>query len=397
MWLKILLLISFITITASAQQIPPLPYKMGAGSAEVYNNNIYTFGGSIDWGGHVLLYDSVFVYNGTSWSFADTIPDKNLWDVETVRVGNEVYMISGWPGGANYLRKFNLDTYEWTYLANSPNTTTWGVAAEYYNGHIFLFNPSGNVYDYSIANNQWTTKTNAGVVSPLNLSSIIFQDEIYLIGFSDSTFMKYNPALDQWIPLAKSPYPVGASAMGIINDKIYNIGGNVGGGSDAYYKSVIVYDITQNRWDLDSLQISGKRHWMATAEYQGGLYILGGLDSSALAVDIVEEIVPQGTDTIHTAINDVVDGFPKEYKLLQNYPNPFNPTTIINYELRITNFVRLAVYDALGREIETLVNKYQNAGNYQVTFDGSSQASGIYYYKITAGNFIQTRKMLLLK
>jgi Concanavalin A-like lectin/glucanases superfamily/Secretion system C-terminal sorting domain len=114
--------------------------------------------------------------------------------------------------------------------------------------------------------------------------------------------------------------------------------------------------------------------------------------------DIIGHVDFDSSGIVVTNLAKNKDAYAAEkFSLFQNYPNPFNPITLINYELRITNFVRLTVYDALGREVETLVNKYQNAGNYQVTFDGSSQASGIYYYKITAGNFIQTRKMLLLK
>jgi hypothetical protein len=397
---KIFSLILSISAIAIAQQIPPLPHRIGAGSAETYKNKIYTFGGSIDWNGGSQLYDSVYVYDGISWSFADTIPDYNLWDVETVRVGNEVYLISGWRAGANFLRKFNLDTYKWTYLPNSPNPASysWGVAAEYVDDHIYLFNPAGSVFEYSIENNVWDTKTSAGVTGPLNLSSIVFQDEIYIIGFHDSTFIKYTPGSDQWTELAKSPYQVGASAMGIINDKIYNIGGNSSGSAGASYKSVIVYDISQNEWREDSLEISGKRHWMATAEYQGGLYIVGGLDSVAQAVDIVEEIVPQGTDTINTVINKFPNVIPAGYFLNQNYPNPFNPQTIINYELPIKNYIELSVFDISGKKIKTLVRGIQNAGKHSAVFNGNRLPSGVYFYQLnTSSGISQTRKMILVK
>ena len=83
--------------------------------------------------------------------------------------------------------------------------------------------------------------------------------------------------------------------------------------------------------------------------------------------------------------------------LYQNYPNPFNPSTIINYELRTNSDVKLVVYDILGREIKTLVDKVQNAGSYNVTFDASSLASGVYYYRLISKYFNQTRKMLLLR
>jgi type IX secretion system substrate protein len=89
---------------------------------------------------------------------------------------------------------------------------------------------------------------------------------------------------------------------------------------------------------------------------------------------------------------------PVKFSLSQNYPNPFNPSTIINYELRIMNDVKLIVYDVLGRKVKTLVNKTQPAGKYKVVFNGANMASGVYYYKLRVGkNFEQTRKMLLLR
>jgi len=93
----------------------------------------------------------------------------------------------------------------------------------------------------------------------------------------------------------------------------------------------------------------------------------------------------------------------KDFKLSQNYPNPFNPTTTINYSIPdiVSDFnlrnVQLKVYDMLGREVVTLLNKYQSPGNYRLDFDASSLSSGIYYYRLMAGEFVETKKMILLK
>jgi len=83
--------------------------------------------------------------------------------------------------------------------------------------------------------------------------------------------------------------------------------------------------------------------------------------------------------------------------LAQNYPNPFNPATIISYSIPNQIYVSLKVFDGLGREVDILVNKVKSPGNYKVDFDASQLASGIYFYRIIAGDFVQTRKMLLLK
>jgi hypothetical protein len=88
---------------------------------------------------------------------------------------------------------------------------------------------------------------------------------------------------------------------------------------------------------------------------------------------------------------------PTSYALSQNYPNPFNPSTLISYQLPVSSQITLRVYDVLGREVATLVNEKKAAGNYTASFDASKFASGVYFYKLQAGNFVQTKKMLLVK
>jgi hypothetical protein len=98
-----------------------------------------------------------------------------------------------------------------------------------------------------------------------------------------------------------------------------------------------------------------------------------------------------------TAIEDNQNVQPEVYSLAQNYPNPFNPTTNISYKIPESGFVSLKVYDALGREVATLVNEVKPAGNYLVNFNAAGLASGIYFYRLKTGNFTQNHKMILLK
>jgi len=98
-----------------------------------------------------------------------------------------------------------------------------------------------------------------------------------------------------------------------------------------------------------------------------------------------------------TNINQISENVPDKYELYQNYPNPFNPITNIKYQLPKTNYVVLKVYDILGKEIATLVNEKQSPGIYSVDFDGTIYASGVYFYKLQAGEFTGIKKMILLK
>ncbi|MEO8399177.1 MAG: T9SS type A sorting domain-containing protein [Ignavibacteriaceae bacterium] len=85
------------------------------------------------------------------------------------------------------------------------------------------------------------------------------------------------------------------------------------------------------------------------------------------------------------------------FSLSQNYPNPFNPTTKIEYSIPKTSFVKLKVYDILGKEVITLVNEEKSIGNYSIEFNGNNLSSGIYFYKIQAGNYSSVKKIILLK
>ncbi|KAA0244619.1 MAG: T9SS C-terminal target domain-containing protein, partial [Chlorobiota bacterium] len=108
------------------------------------------------------------------------------------------------------------------------------------------------------------------------------------------------------------------------------------------------------------------------------------------------EAIVQGEDPYKISVNnptEVVDN----YELSQNYPNPFNPTTTISYSIKTSGEVSLKVYDMLGTEVASLVNENQEAGNYSVTFNASNLPSGIYVYALTSGNFVDTKKLILLK
>jgi Secretion system C-terminal sorting domain len=85
------------------------------------------------------------------------------------------------------------------------------------------------------------------------------------------------------------------------------------------------------------------------------------------------------------------------HQLFDNYPNPFNPSTTIKYAIPVENKVVLKVYDILGEEVASLIDKNQAPGYYEIKFDASNLSSGMYFYTIRSGNFVQTKKMLLMK
>ena len=88
---------------------------------------------------------------------------------------------------------------------------------------------------------------------------------------------------------------------------------------------------------------------------------------------------------------------PQRFQLFANYPNPFNPSTIIKYQVPQTSLVTLRVFDILGREIAFLVNEEKPAGTYSIQWNASNMSSGVYFYRLHAGYFIDTKRMILLK
>jgi photosystem II stability/assembly factor-like uncharacterized protein len=98
-----------------------------------------------------------------------------------------------------------------------------------------------------------------------------------------------------------------------------------------------------------------------------------------------------------TSIENIENNFPSKFVMEQNYPNPFNPVTIIHYSIPQQSSVTLKVYDVLGNEIATLVDEYKPAGSYEVDFNANKLSSGVYFYKLQAGSFVETKKMILLR
>ncbi len=105
------------------------------------------------------------------------------------------------------------------------------------------------------------------------------------------------------------------------------------------------------------------------------------------------------SNAIITFIEDDKTSYPQlnSFLLSQNYPNPFNPTTKIKYQIPELSFVTIKVYDVLGNEITILVNEEKPAGSYEIEFSASTFPSGIYFYQLKAGSFVETKKMVLLK
>lgn len=121
--------------------------------------------------------------------------------------------------------------------------------------------------------------------------------------------------------------------------------------------------------------------------FKGSIAILKVTHSALTPGDFIRNV---------TSIKEI-NSQKKNHKLMQNFPNPFNTETVISYQLSEVSNVRLMIYDLLGNEVSVLMNRQQSAGNHSITFNAVNLASGVYFYRLHSGNFVQTKKLVLMK
>ena len=132
-------------------------------------------------------------------------------------------------------------------------------------------------------------------------------------------------------------------------------------------------------------------------------YLIGKGSSALNSVSVMKSITEEAIQIYNSNFTDIPTSIANqptvvtEFKLSQNYPNPFNPSTKISWQSPVSGHQTLKVYDVLGNEVVTLVDEYKPAGIYNAQFTMHNLASGIYFYRLTAGSFVQTKKMILIK
>lgn len=320
---------------------------------------------------------------GTSlWEGISVLNEDTIWVVDHNSFNGGVYRTTN--GGVNWTQQLSAGIYNPTniYFYNK----NLGFAANWQGGRLYRTTNAGE---------NWVQVLNEG-----------FQD----MHFTDSlTGWKSLPAPDSSMKKTtngglnwfKQALPYGGSPnilfgnmkkfSAINKDTIWGCGGFIlypnnrvkaalyhttNGGSNWLYQ-VPDTNINKAYYYID---FTNKNNGWAYDFASGGIHTTAGGDTTFL-----------------TKIGETISEIPKLYSLSQNYPNPFNPTTKINYELRITNYVSLKILDINGREISTLVNQRQNAGNYSIEFNGSGLSSGIYFYTLQTEDFKDTKKMILVK
>ncbi len=248
----------------------------------------------------------------------------------------------------------------------------------------------------------------------IDVANKTFESSMYSLG--NTSKARNNELLDRWYIKVNQPAPVKPTAGApTINDtKIIFSTSQISGDSLMSARIQISEDAAFNKTSIDTTV-----NWKNIYKVDSNLIPIDlnkGLDLTKLSFNRTS--VANGKTYYYRVIyrdhnlkwsewssatsfvtptNLANEKIPTEFLLGQNYPNPFNPETRIEYSIPKAGTVRISVYDLLGSEIATLVNEAKTPGTYDVKFDGSKLASGVYYYRLTSQDFVLTRKMLLLK
>ena len=270
----------------------------------------------------------------------------------------------------------------WERCLDSADVHTIGIGSQdqIYAGQGFRSTDGGGTWHHVV-----------GPVAPNHVTSFAFgpegevfvgtgQDRYVAVEYSFRGVFRSTDSGNGWVTVNEGLRDTCVQSLAFSSDGVLYAGGDMGYGAR-------VHRTTDggDSWSDVSQGLEGYGVWNLAIDPTGYVY-------AATSRGVFRSFSPRVV-AVSTSAPIVLDC----YHLRQNYPNPFNPSTTIKFELPKTSLVRLTVYDILGRQMSVLVNETREAGVHQVKFDGSNLASGIYFYRFQAGEFVSTKRLLLLK
>ncbi len=386
-----------------------------------------------------VLGDTIYVAGGSSTgtpssNFYKYSISGNLWSTgvgtptpktggDLVACGNKIYYIGGGNTSISLASPecfvYNPSLGSWSSIANIPTAVTGNVAESYRDSLIYCMMGGWLTYEtviqvYNVNTNTWAQATPmtsgngrrsfAGGILGNRLFVCAGWSSDFRNDFWTGTINPSNPLQITWqqrtnLAIATSR-PGGTALMG----KFYVIIGEISGGSAN--DSIAIWDTTTSAWTYrdgkpnrtnnlyGSVSASityclgrpGVKIWTAGGSIQG---------QSNRPLDVYADTCLLNCTGPLTGISN--NQTPVQYKLLQNYPNPFNPNTTISFQIPNSEEVKITITDLLGKEVLNYQKRFESAGTFSLDFDGSNYSSGAYFYKIQAGNFSETKKMILIK
>ena len=217
-------------------------------------------------------------------------------------------------------------------------------------------------------------------------------------GFDFLTIKYTSSGVEQWVRTYAGYLNYTDAATSLAIDRFGNVyvTGSIASSSTNRDFATIKYDGDGSQKWVITYEGSGNSEDIANGvcvDTSGYVYVTGSSQGAGTGLDFTTIKYRQTSVGVGEDPHDI----PGAFELAQNYPNPFNPSTTINYALPHTSFVALTVYNTLGQQVSQLVNEQQQAGYHDVVFRGDGLASGVYFYRIQAGDFVASKKLLLLK
>jgi len=372
-----------------------LPTPRGALSACVIGQKIYTIGGTTASSWTDLAANEVYDLN--PWAVKLPMPTPRGW-LSSAVVNDTIYAIGGgFPTATKKVEAYNPVTNTWTAKADLHSERR-AAQAGVVDG--IIYNIGGNQSSqeceaYDPVTNTWSSKKprpeSGGDLAVTVYNGLVYTFGGGYFGTAQKNVYAYDPHTDSWEKKADMPTARLAFQTYLVDSMIYAIGGTQT--QTGALKTVEEYNPVSNTWKtLEDMPVA--LAWFAGAVLNNKIYVISGSPDGGNTGtgDIWEYTPPKTSVGVETSCE-----LPEHFALEQNYPNPFNPTTDIQYTIVNRQLTNVKVYDLLGREVATLVNEVKEPGTYTVEFNGSNLASGLYLYRLTAGRFVETRKMILVR
>jgi hypothetical protein len=406
-----------------------LPFGSGV-SDDVYSlatmNNELIVAGNFKYSGSTTYVDRIVKWNGTTWSRMITGMNKK---VKSLFIFNNVLYSGGEFTTAGGIYANRIGTW------SSQTTHTVSGQVKYSDNNQPVLTGKVKAIRADVNTRELIIVDSAIITNGTFILPRVIQDTLHVIIFPDDELdfvPTYYPSNTDWQNSVKIFPTINLTDINVSVYRITQSTGSTNAGGHVYlnflpsynnplsgfpYKSdAIVYakqgnlfrkfsvSTTDEHYTITNLSPGTYSFYVNRIGYTNATQtvIIGGV-----SIDTVDFLL----DTLNNPIGIEPGGtiIPKEYALYQNYPNPFNPKSKIRYSVpsgkyqippnvkgEISN-VKLAIYDILGREIEILVNQHQLPGTYEIDWDGTNYPSSVYFYKLTAGEYTETKKMILIK
>ncbi len=404
---------------SSKLNIPSARYYGGSLST---GYSLFTAGGD---NGNGIINFTEYDIPGNTWKDMPALPEAVRLN-EIAKFDGKIFSIGGFNNGTqtptDEMYEFNLKNFSWSSGAVFPTKIFYHRLGVHDWNTLYSVGGSdetntllNNAYFLEKGSNTWQEATPLpGDGRADGGFAIVNKRAIYIGGFTnsfdfpvqvDSVFVGVidptNPANITWE--TRSNFPGGPRArlraIEFGPNRVLVVGGATGQNFSTIFNDAWMYDLDEDQWtQLGNFPIALCAYLSGSERLSDKLWaavVTGGVKTGPLLSN--STYVLYDTLASVTSVETIDNSTPENFILSQNYPNPFNPSTTIEFAIPEQSFVKLEVFNTLGEKIATLVSEELNAGTYKYEWKAGNLSSGVYYYKLIANDFSQTKKLILLK